>query len=45
VGLTGDPWHLNVIAAPLRAAGVEKIVFRDLGTVSAPVLVAVTVEQ
>ena len=45
VGLTGDPWHLNAIAAPLRAAGVEKIIFRDLGTVSAPVLVALTVEQ
>ena len=45
VGMSGDPWHLNVIAAPLRAAAVTKIVFRDLGTASAPVLVAVTVEQ
>jgi len=45
VGLRGDPWHLNVVAAPLRPAPVQRIVFRDLGTVSAPVLVAVTVEQ
>jgi len=45
VGLRGDPWHLNVIGAALRPAPVEKIVFRDLGTVSAPLLVAVTIEQ
>ncbi len=44
VGLRGDPWHLNVLGVRLRAARVEKIVFEDLDTPAAPVLVAVTLE-
>ncbi|MGQ9576967.1 MAG: hypothetical protein ACUVUC_16820, partial [Thermoguttaceae bacterium] len=44
VGLQGDPWHLNVLGAWLRPIAVEKIVFRDLGTPAAPLLVAVTIE-
>lgn len=43
--LTGDPWHLNVLGVSLRPAVVEKVVFRDLGTPAAPVLVAVTLEK
>jgi len=45
VGLKGDPWHLNVLGVQLRAVEVEKIVFEDMGTPAAPVLVAVTMEQ
>ncbi|NUQ63518.1 MAG: hypothetical protein HUU20_13655 [Pirellulales bacterium] len=45
LGLRGDPWHLSVLGVDLRPVPVEKIVFRDLGTVSAPVLAAVTLEQ
>jgi len=45
LGLRGDPWHLNVLGVDLRPVEVERIVFRDLGTVSAPVLVAVTLEE
>jgi len=45
VGLRGEPWHLNVIGAALRPVPVEKIVFRDLDTQAAPVLVAVTLEK
>ncbi len=45
VGLSGDPWHLNVLGVELRPAVVEKIVFRDSGTPSAPVLAAVTMEK
>jgi hypothetical protein len=44
-GLQGDPWHLNVLGVALRPVRVEKIVFRDLGTRAAPVLVAVTLEK
>jgi hypothetical protein len=45
VALRGDPWHLNVLGTTLRPVTVEKIVFRDLGTPAAPVLVGVTVEK
>ncbi len=44
-GLTGRSWHLNVLGVDLRPVRVEKIVFRDLGTPAAPVLVAVTLEK
>ena len=44
-GLRGDPWHLNVLGVSLRSVAIEKIIFRDLGTPSAPVLVAVTLEK
>ena len=42
---SGEPWHLSLLAAPLRSVPVEKVVFRDLGTVSAPLLVAITIEK
>ena len=45
VGLKGDPWHLNVLGVQLRPVEVQKIVFEDLGTPAAPVLVAVTLEK
>ncbi|MCX6903088.1 MAG: hypothetical protein NTW03_06340 [Verrucomicrobia bacterium] len=45
LGLKGEPWHLNVLGITLRDAPVEKVVFRDLGTPAAPVLVAVTLER
>jgi hypothetical protein len=45
VGLEGDPWHLNVLGVKLRDVTIEKVVFRDLGTPAAPVLVAVTLDQ
>jgi hypothetical protein len=45
LGPRGDPWHLNVLGVSLRDVAVEKIVFRDLGTVSAPVLAAVTLQK
>jgi hypothetical protein len=41
----GDPWHLNVLAVELRDTPVREIVFRDLGTPAAPVLVAATLEH
>jgi len=44
-GLRGDPWHLNVCGVALRPVPVQSVLFRDLGTVSAPVLAAVTLEQ
>jgi len=44
-GLKGTPWHLNVVGLELRAAAVERIVFRDLGTPAAPVLAAITLER
>lgn len=44
-GLQGDPWHLNVLGVNVRPVRIQKIVFRDLGTPAAPVLVAVTLEQ
>ncbi len=43
--LSGKRWHLNLLGVTLRPAVVEKIVFRDLGTPSAPVLAAVTLEK
>ena len=43
--LKGTRWHLNLLGVVLRPAAVEKVVFRDLGTPSAPVLVAVTIEK
>jgi hypothetical protein len=45
VGLRGDPWHLNMLGVELRDEVVEKVVFRDLDTPAAPVLVAVTLEK
>jgi hypothetical protein len=45
VGLKGDPWHLNVLGVKLRPVTIDKIIFRDLGTPAAPVLVAVTLDQ
>lgn len=45
VGLKGDPWHLNVLGVKLREVIIDKVIFRDLGTPAAPVLVAVTLEQ
>jgi hypothetical protein len=45
VGLRGDPWHLNMLGVELRDEVVEKIVFRDLDTPAAPVLVAATLEK
>jgi len=44
-GLRGDPWHLNVLGVALRPVEVTKLVFRDLGTPAAPVLVAVTLAR
>lgn len=44
-GLEGDPWHLNVLGVELRPVGIKEIVFRDLGTVAAPLLAAVTLEK
>jgi len=45
VVLQGTPWHLNLLGAALRPVPVEKVIFRDLGTPAAPVLVAVTIEK
>ena len=45
IGLKGEPWHLNALGIALRDVPVEKVVFRDLGTPAAPVLVAVTLEK
>jgi len=44
IGLKGERWHLNVLGVTLRDVPVEKVVFRDLGTPAAPVMVAVTLE-
>ncbi len=44
-GLKGRPWHLNVLGVKLRPVVVRRIIFRDLGTPAAPVLVAVTLEK
>jgi hypothetical protein len=43
--LHGKRWHLNLLAVKLRPMEIDQIVFRDLGTPSAPVLVAVTLEK
>jgi hypothetical protein len=42
--LRGTRWHLNLLGVTLRSVPVDKVVFRDLGTPSAPLLVAVTLE-
>ena len=44
-GLRGDPWHLDVIGVKLHSVRVDKIIFRDLGTPAAPLLVAVTLQK
>jgi len=44
-GLRGAPWHLNVLGVVLRPVEIERIVFRDLGTPAAPLLVAITLER
>jgi hypothetical protein len=44
-GLSGQRWHLNVLGVQVRQIRIEKIVFRDLGTRAAPLLVAVTLER
>ncbi|MBN1490131.1 MAG: hypothetical protein JXA69_09455 [Phycisphaerae bacterium] len=44
-GSRGDLWHLNVLGVELRPAVIDKIVFRDLDTPAAPVLVAITLER
>jgi hypothetical protein len=43
--LKGKRWHLNLLGVELRSLKVEKVIFRDLGTPSAPVLVGITVEK
>jgi hypothetical protein len=45
VAIRGEPWHLNVCAVALSSNEVQDIVFRDLGTISAPLLAAVTIEN
>ncbi len=45
VGLRGDPWHLSVLGVTLRPKKLAKIIFRDSGTPSSPLLAAVTVEE
>jgi hypothetical protein len=45
VGPRGAPWHLNVLGVTLRDVAVEEVIFRDLGTLAAPVLAAVTLER
>lgn len=45
VAARGTPWHLNILAVDLRDLAIERIVFRDLDTPAAPVLVAVTVQK
>jgi hypothetical protein len=44
-GLVGNPWHLNVLGVTVRPVQIDRIVFRDLDTPAAPVLVAITLEQ
>jgi len=44
-GLQGDPWHLNVLGVELRPVLIDKIIFKDLGTLAAPLLAAVTLEK
>jgi len=43
--LRGKRWHLNLLAVQLRPVKVEKLIFRDLGTPSAPLFAAATLEQ
>ncbi|MFV1963788.1 MAG: hypothetical protein ACC628_00060 [Pirellulaceae bacterium] len=45
VALAGQRWHLNLLAVDLRPVKINTVVFRDLGTPSAPVLVAATLEK
>ncbi len=44
-GMKGDPWHLNMLGVALRPVEVTKVVFRDLETPAAPMLVAVTLAR
>jgi len=44
-GLKGKSWHLNVIGVTLRPVPIQRILFRDLDTPAAPVLVGVTLEK
>jgi len=44
-GLRGDPWHVNVLGVEVRPVRIERVIFRDLGSPAAPVLLAVTLEQ
>ena len=41
----GMPWHLNILGVEVRDVAINEIVFRDLDTPAAPVLVAVTLEK
>jgi hypothetical protein len=43
--LRGQPWHLNLLTVSAADKPLQKIVFRDLGTSSAPALVAITIER
>jgi len=43
--LRGTPWHLNLLVVKTHPKPLKKIVFRDLGTSSAPLLAAITVER
>ncbi|MCS7238678.1 MAG: hypothetical protein NZ899_10475 [Thermoguttaceae bacterium] len=43
--LRGKPWHLNLLAVKAQPKTLVKICFVDLGTPTAPVLAAVTVEK
>ena len=45
VAARGTPWHLNILAVDVRDVAIEKIIFRDLNTPAAPVLVAITLEK
>ncbi len=42
--LQGTPWHLNLLVLRTRDGPLEKIIFTDRGTPSAPLLAAMTVE-
>lgn len=43
--LRGSPWHLNLLVVRTKSSKLDKIIFRDLGTPTALVLVALTVEK
>jgi hypothetical protein len=43
--LQGVPWHLNLLAVKTQPKPLRKILFRDLGTPSSPLLAAITVER
>lgn len=42
--LAANGWHLHLLAVPLRPARVRRVRFEDAGTMTAPVLAAITVE-